>query len=344
MDLSSGDGTVLVYDEERGWVEQRPRQTVDGIEMEWNDLSQQWLPVVEVDEDFLAQYQANYGIYTPQEQDKTEEKKDEATEKPVKRPREEGWLELDESKNCSIYVSQLPSTTTDEQFEEFVSKCGVLMRDPRTNKPKIKLYRDSDGGIKGDGTCCYIKIESVDLALKILHEANFNGSIVSVERAKFEMKGQFDPHKKRKRLTAAQKKRMIEQQQRIFDWKPEKPRSSRPNHERTVVVKNIFELRQFEENPSLLIDLEEEVKESCSKYGVVKKVVIYDNNPEGVVTITFESAEMADQAVRMLNNRLVDGRRLEAHLWDGETKYKVEETEEQREERMSRWAKFISED
>ena len=39
-----------------------------------------------------------------------------------------------------------------------MSKCGVIMNDPRTGKPKIKLYRTDSGEIKGDGTCCYIKM------------------------------------------------------------------------------------------------------------------------------------------------------------------------------------------
>uniref|UniRef100_A0A183GGZ5 RRM domain-containing protein n=1 Tax=Heligmosomoides polygyrus TaxID=6339 RepID=A0A183GGZ5_HELPZ len=59
----------------------------------------------------------------------------------------------------------------------------------------------------------------------------------------------------------------------------------------------------------LLLDLKEEVQESCSKYGTVKKVVVYDNNPEGVVTVTFETTLCSDMAVKMLNGRIVDGRR-----------------------------------
>ena len=43
-----------------------------------------------------------------------------------------------------------------------MSKCGVIQKDPRTGKPKIKLYRTKEGGEpKGDGTCCYVKMESV---------------------------------------------------------------------------------------------------------------------------------------------------------------------------------------
>lgn len=38
-----------------------------------------------------------------------------------------------------------------------MSKCGVVQPDARTNQPKLKLYTDEEGHLKGDGRCCYIK-------------------------------------------------------------------------------------------------------------------------------------------------------------------------------------------
>lgn len=90
------------------------------------------------------------------------------------------------------------------------------MKDPRNGKPKVKLYKTEDGDPKGDGTCCYIKIESVELALQILDGWELNNHKIKVERAKFELKGKFDPTKKKRKLTAAQKKKFFESQQRFF--------------------------------------------------------------------------------------------------------------------------------
>ncbi|VDP22310.1 unnamed protein product [Onchocerca flexuosa] len=77
-----GNGGFLVYEEDK-WIAAKGddlkekwntasmtdeisgnpyRCVVDGVTMEWNQISQQWLPVVEVNEDFLAQYHSNYGI------------------------------------------------------------------------------------------------------------------------------------------------------------------------------------------------------------------------------------------------------------------------------------------
>ena len=73
----------------------------------------------------------------------------------------------------------------------------------------MKLYKDPDGHLKGDGLCCYLKVhvvhypvcqdvsygffwmnllvspsqlESINLALQILHESNVRGHTISVER------------------------------------------------------------------------------------------------------------------------------------------------------------------
>ncbi|VDM60079.1 unnamed protein product [Angiostrongylus costaricensis] len=335
------------------WYEQEAAETqaCHLKDFDWNATKQEWQRADESIDDFIATYQASYGIqydYSKiggERKAEYEKLKSNSTEKKVEKKaggaaEVQGWVDMQE-KVHAVYVSNLPTDITYEEFKEFMSKCGVIQPDARTNKPKLKLYVNEDGQLKGDGRCCYIKKESVDLALSILDGYNLRGKEVRVEKARFELKGEFDPSKKRKKLTNAQKKRYMEIQNKIFEWKPDKPRNYRPISDCTVVIKNLFTLTMMGRNAALMMDLKEEVQESCSKYGVVKKVVVYDNNPEGVVTVTFETTDGSDMAVKMLNGRIVDGRRLEVALWDGKTKYKIEETEEQRQRRLSAWQNFL---
>ena len=45
--------------------------------------------------------------------------------------------------------------------------------DIRTNKHKVKLYREADSNqLKGDGLCTYMNKESVELANTLLDESN----------------------------------------------------------------------------------------------------------------------------------------------------------------------------
>ena len=54
----------------------------------------------------------------------------------------------------------------------------------------------------------------MDLALQILDGAEIRGDVISVEHAKFELKGQYDPSKKRRKLTKQEKKRSREKQEK----------------------------------------------------------------------------------------------------------------------------------
>jgi len=54
----------------------------------------------------------------------------------------------------------------------------------------------------------------VDLALQILDGSELRGHTVSIEHAKFELKGQYDPSKKRRKMTKQEKKKFREKQEK----------------------------------------------------------------------------------------------------------------------------------
>ncbi|CAD5206175.1 unnamed protein product [Bursaphelenchus okinawaensis] len=336
----------------------QPTCEINGVKHTWNPTANSWIPDSTPDEDFLAQYYLSYPVNEEvvnkegEEEDKKVDKKQKQAEKAaLKRERAEeeirrskGWVEQDEVQNTKVYVSNLPTEINEDQFIEFMQKCGVIMQDPRNKKPKVKLYRDEEGNLKGDGICCYVKSESVQLALDILDGWNWDGKIVKVEKAKFEMKGEFDPSKKKKRLTAEQKKRFLEGQKRLFEWEPEKDRAYRPPSDCTVVMKNLFSLEEMDTTPELMFDLKGEVRQTAETFGTVKNLVLYDTNPEGVITVTYDNVESADLMVKLLNRIIKRGRKIYVETWDGKTKYRLQETEEEKERRARAWEQFLGED
>ncbi|XP_076445255.1 uncharacterized protein LOC143283089 [Babylonia areolata] len=254
------------------------------------------------------------------------------------------WFDMDTEKSTHVYVSGLPSDLTEEEYKELMSKCGLIMFDPHTRKPKLKLYRNPDGTLKGDGLCCYIKQESVELALNILDGSNVHGSTISVERAKFEMKGNFDPSKKKKKLSNKAKRKLKEKQEKLFDWRPDKDPTTRMRFERIIVLKNMFEIKEFEEDPSLINDLRDDVRTECAKFGDVRKVQVHDRHPEGAISVTFRTPEEGDLCVAALNGRWFAKRQIQAATYDGKTQYEVKETDAEREERLRGWEAFIATD
>lgn len=65
---------------------------------------------------------------------------------------------MDVSKNSHIYITGLPPDITETALLQLVSKYGVIMNEPFTDQPRVKLYRDAEGRPKGDARCCYVKV------------------------------------------------------------------------------------------------------------------------------------------------------------------------------------------
>ncbi|XP_006784970.1 HIV Tat-specific factor 1 [Neolamprologus brichardi] len=349
----------------------------DGTVYDWDHEKKAWFP--KITEDFMAAYQANYGFteksapdgkntsltstnpaapgpdskppQKPTEKEKPEDPAPnsaseqhetpgkETKQKGEKRKAEQGWFDIDESKNTNVYVSGLPPDISSEEFAELMSKCGIVMRDPITEEYKVKLYKDKEGNLKGDGLCCYLKKESVDLAIRLIDESEVRGYKLHVEAARFELKGQYDASKKKKKSKDYKKK--LQQQQKQLDWRPEKKGDARKRHEKVVIIRNMFHPSDFEEDPLVLNEYREDLRSECEKFGEVKKVILFDRHPDGVASVAFKEPEEADACILSFNGRWFGGRQLSAQLWDGTTDYQVEETTREREERLKGWSQFL---
>lgn len=335
----------------------------DGVKFFWDKEKSAWFP--KIDDDFMAQYQMNYGFIDNTSDNKKAEplevkKNDESASRPseeekdieksripgVKRkPSEPTWFEVDQTQNTKVYVSNLPTDITEEEFIELMSKCGLVMRDLTDGSFKIKLYKESGTDfLKGDALCTYIRTESVNLALDLLDGYNFKGKRIKVERAKFEMKGQYDPKLKPKMKKRKEKQKLKKMQEKLFDWRPEKAFGERSKHERTVIVKNLFDPSDFDTDVGLILEFQQDLREECGKLGEVKKVILYDRHPEGVAQINMSNPEEADEVVKLLNGRFFSKRQLTAEIWDGKTKFKIAETDSQISQRLDKWDKFLEQE
>ncbi|XP_013111420.2 HIV Tat-specific factor 1 [Stomoxys calcitrans] len=343
----------------------------DGTVFFWDVEKNAWFP--KIDDDFMARYQMSYGFIdntseAENEKRQLEQKAAELREKELQRMTEEAkrnseeaaksaagpvkrkapqeppkWFDIDPEHNTKVYVSNLPLDITLDEFAEVMGKCGMIMRDPQTQKFKLKLYTEADGQIKGDGLCDYIKVESVNLALKILDEYVLRGHKIRVQPAKFQMRGEYNPALKPKRKKK-DKEKLAKIKEKLFDWRPEKMRGERSKNEKTVIIKNLFHPELFEKEVQLILDYQNDLREECSKCGTVRKVVIYDRHSEGIAQINMSSPEEADLVIQMMQGRFFGKRQLKAEHWDGKTKYKIEETEEEIKKRLNKWDSYLETD
>ncbi|XP_071518003.1 17S U2 SnRNP complex component HTATSF1-like isoform X2 [Panulirus ornatus] len=331
----------------------------DSMMYEWDANRRAWFP--KVDEDFMATYQLSYGFnpdgtknenplkFDDEEEEEEaarrakeeEEKKKKKVKETKKKP---SWFEMDEAQNTKVYVSNLPDSLTENEFLELMQKCGLILRDVSTNKPKIKMYRDEEGNFKGDALCTYIKKESVNLALQILDEYQVGNKKIRVEQAKFELKGAYNPKLKPRKRQKKEVEKLQKRQEKLFDWRPEPLRGQRLKHENTVVIRNVFDPKEFITAMEKILVHKDAMRNQCSNFGRIKKLDLYDLHPEGIVQVRFEEVEAADMCVATLNRRLYNGRTLQVSTWDGKEKFRIEETEAERQERLKKWSKFLEDE
>ncbi|XP_014290410.1 17S U2 SnRNP complex component HTATSF1 [Halyomorpha halys] len=345
QDMSKGtygtDGNTLTYTDPN-----------DGSVYVWDKEKNAWFP--KVDEDFLARYQLSYGFSNPDTQEKNEppvkedskssiESKPNEAEALKRKAQEPAWFDVSDETNNKVYVSNLPLDITETEFVDVMQKCGLVMKDPDSGKMKVKLYTEKGSDVlKGDALCTYIKIESVELALNILDGYELRGNKIHVERAKFTMKGDsYDPSLKPKKKKRKDREKIKKMQEKLFDWRPEKIVGERAKHEKVVIIKNLFEPKIFDEDVSLILEYQEDLREECRKCGDVRKVMLYDRHPEGVAQVTFKEPEAADACVQLLNNRWFGKRQITAETWDGKTKFKIAETDSEISERLDNWSNFL---
>ncbi|KAL3792670.1 hypothetical protein HJC23_009398 [Cyclotella cryptica] len=258
---------------------------------------------------------------------------------------------------CWIYVTGLPTDTSEEEVAAYFSKCGVIDLDPETQKPKVKLYRhkanEEEGRtLKGDASICYARPESVDLALQILDENLFrDGATLSVQRAKFEQHGSaFEEGNKTKNgrriISEAKRKvaRLAALQAVGWDEGENGRIAGGLKGLRIIVLRNMFDPADLLEDPNdeKLGALEKTVHTECEEMGTVEKITIFSKHPAGVVIVKFAQPNAASDAVNRFNGQIRDDgkRKVEASYWDGVTDYTVVDEEKEAKEAEKRLDEF----
>ncbi|KAF2361048.1 RNA recognition motif domain [Trinorchestia longiramus] len=188
------------------------------------------------------------------------------------------------------------------------------------------------------------EVESVSLALQILDGSCVSASStqrIRVERARFQMRGEYDaslkPKKKKKKLI----EKLQKKQEKLFAWTPEPLRGQRSKNESVVVIRNAVTPEEFMDHAERILTHTESLRAQCASFGAVKKLELYDRHPEGAVKVMFTEVEAADLCIASMNNRLYNGRKLSVAVWDGLENFRVEETEEEKAERLKKWDEFL---
>lgn len=91
--------------------------------------------------------------------------------------------------------------------------------------------------------------------------------------------------------------------------------------DKVVVLKHMFTLEELEEDEDLSEDIVEDTREECSKFGEVENVVLFDAEPEGVMTIRFANSTAAKACIKKMDGRAYERRYLEAKMANGTERF-----------------------
>lgn len=196
-----------------------------------------------------------------------------------------------------IYVSGLPTSAdmTMAELAQWFSICGIIRND-EANSPKVRLYRSPDGSLKGDGIICFLKKESVELAMQLRDGAEIRpGFPVKVSRAVYEAKAGFVPRKRQKKKGS---RAAAGDQAKELGWGDDDDQQQQQGNVHAV-LRGMFTLDDTLAEPNFIRELREDVMAEASKMGEVVSVVVFENNPEGIVTVKFRDPDSADRCIKV---------------------------------------------
>jgi HIV Tat-specific factor 1 len=141
--------------------------------------------------------------------------------------------------NSNIYITDLPKDITEAELVEMFSKCGFIRKDEK-GKPKIKLYKDESGKLKGDGLISFLREESVQIAIDLYNDFEIKpGHRITIEKAKFEQKGNYKAREIVK-IDDIQRYKNKTDVERLLGWNEEDSKGLK-----IVVLKHMFTPEEF---------------------------------------------------------------------------------------------------
>lgn len=242
--------------------------------------------------------------------------------------------------NTAVYVSSLPEDVDQDELYDVFSRYGVIAEGIDDNLPRIKMYHSENGDFNGDALIIYFRPESVKLAVDMLDDTDFRlgkpgmkGKMrVAAADANYKAQKDYPANSEaaKRKGTAANRdrqkviKKSEELNQRLADWDEDDvsiiPQTSN-RWDKVVILKRMFTLSELEEDEELEDDIVEDTREECSKFGEVENVVLFNAEPEGIMSVRFANSTAAKACVRKMDGRAYERRYLEAKLANGTERF-----------------------
>ncbi|KAL9055192.1 MAG: hypothetical protein Q9162_003685 [Coniocarpon cinnabarinum] len=370
------DDRVFYSDEQEKWM-----LDDDGPEYEWEEATKTWILANEESKEQKD----------PQDTDPTQplskkRKLESEASSPLQitvgsNSSKKAKKAIQEKQNTAVYVTSIPLDADVDEIKSVFGKYGLIAEAIDSSRPRIKMYKDKNGRFTGEALVVYFRPESISLAIQMLDDSDFRPGVTGpggsmrvseadpnfkkVQDGPTEVKkdDQDDELKLRKKAPSRSNKQVkaktTSMNSKLADWSSDEDVSGLPQtsnrYERLVVLKHMFSIAQLEDDSAALDEIRDDIHEEAEKLGQVLKVTIFDKEPLGVATVSFNDPRAAQECVKVMNGRRFDGRTVLAGIADGSEKFKktsgraakAEQTEKEGEtegQRIDEFGDWLEED
>lgn len=256
-------------------------------------------------------------------------------------------------------MTGLPAdTTVDEVHELFSRKGGVIAEEIDSGAPRIKLYYDDAGNFKGDALVVFFKPQSVDMAIMLLDDTDFRFTSSGTRDGRIRVQAADSSYKKvkydqdvagggggaafkdgageqQRKLQKNDRQKIIKKTQKLdaklADWDDDIPYQGQAEvaskKDKLVILQHMFTLQELDEDPAALLEIKEDIRDECAKLGTVTNVVLFDQEPDGIVSVKFKDSESAMACINLMHGRRFAGRTVQAFLATGKEKFQKSKEE-----------------
>ncbi len=225
---------------------------------------------------------------------------------------------------------------------------GGVVQDITADESDTGVYIE-DGPEGRFAVVWYVKEESVGLAVDLLDEAEIRPG-VAVRVAPYVL----PPGKKRrKKNPAASSGKFAQSNQKVLlaadarsklVWDEDTYLES-AKQGKIVVLRHVFTLEDVAGHPGGMDGFIEEtradIEEEASRCGLVHKITVHARNPNGIVTVRFDTRDACNAAIALFDGRWFAGRKLECAFWDLKENFAVKETREEEEKRLQKFEEWL---
>jgi HIV Tat-specific factor 1 len=238
--------------------------------------------------------------------------------------------------NRAIYVTNIPRDATKDEVEELFKRFGMIDQSTE-GTTRIKMYADDNGEFNGEALIVYFKKDSVAMAITLQDDYPFRlgdeSSKTKVQEADMSYKKHTDGQVVKDKLVRKDKKaaerHRAEMNRKLAEWSDDEDPAiaetyAAPKNKwnKFAIIRKAFTLAELAEDDAAILDIKDDMRTAAEECGDVTKVVLFDKEPEGILTVRFRQFEQAEAFVQKVNGRGYSGQKLQVTLAEDRPKFR----------------------